>query len=44
MMRESLPYYEMTLWEEQRRQLLQWMYFLHAIITFRNHCVEQFGE
>ena len=26
MMRESLPYYEMTSWEEQKRQLLQWIH------------------
>ena len=26
MMRESLPCYEMTSWEEQRRQLLQWIH------------------
>ena len=27
----SLPYYEMTLWEEQRRQLLQWILLANVI-------------
>ena len=34
MMRKLLPYSKMTLWQEQRMQLL------HAIITFRYHCME----
>ncbi len=43
MMRGSLPYHGMTSWEEAEEAAIAVDTFLHAIITFRNHCVEQFG-